>query len=263
LGKRFSLNKNITENERALNRRVEIEIVAKPIPSLTVEVVIKGIVLNEKQQPIIAEISLSDKNGREIQSASSGKDGKYQMKAVINKKEDYSLTYYNDSSFIASTNINYSNQELPLKNLKTILPALKGGKKYILQNLNFAGDTSQLIAASFSSLTALYKLMKKNKTLVIRIEGHVNQPLYQSGINMEKAKSIRYVPAGMTNYQFGQWLSEERAKTVYNYLSGKGIEANRLSKIGYGANKMLVPNARTEAEMTQNRRVEISVISFK
>lgn len=165
LGKRVALNKNANENERALNRRVEIELVIKPKKvetkpdsikaiSITktdeVEVTINGVVLNEKNKPIIAEISLSDKDGKEINTAKSGKDGKYKFKTTLKKKEDYSLTYYNDSSFISSKTINVSNPRKPYKNLKTILPKLKEGNKYILQNLNFEGDTSQLVAASFA-----------------------------------------------------------------------------------------------------------------
>lgn len=275
LGKRIAINKNASENERALNRRVDIELILKapvdtikPVTTKTIqpweaEVIISGTVFNTEKQPLIAEISLNDKNGNEIQTTTSDKDGKYKLKAVLNKKDDYTLTYYNDSSFVASKIINVSNQRKPYKNLKTILPKLKQGDKYILENLNFEGDTSQLIPASVSSLEALYKLMKKNKSLVIQIEGHVNYPVYAPNPKRHVHKSQRYVPPGMNSYEFNQWLSEERAKMVYNYLVGKGIKAKRITTIGYGASKMLYPNATTEAEMAQNRRVEINVISYK
>jgi outer membrane protein OmpA-like peptidoglycan-associated protein len=276
LGKRVSLNKNTDETERALNRRVEIELVlkasadtVKTTPTNTlqtdeVEVVINGIVLNEKKQPLIAEVSLNDKNGNEIQTTSSGKDGKYKLKAVLKKKDDYTLTYYNDSSFISSKTINVSNPRKPYKNLKTILPKLKEGNKYILENLNFEGDTSQLVTASLSSLEALYKLMKENRSLVIQIEGHVNYPNHWGNPKHHTStQRSRYSPPGMNNFEFNQWLSDERAKMVYNYLVGKGIKAKRMTTIGYGATKMLYPDAYTESEQAQNRRVEINVISYK
>lgn len=275
LGKRVSVNKNTDENERALNRRVEIELVLKAsantVKAVTTntlqadeaEIVISGIVLNEKKQPLIAEVSLNDKNGNEIQTTSSGKDGKYKLKAILKKKDDYTLTYYNDSSFVSSKRINVSNARLPYKNLMTVLPKLKDGDKYVLENLNFEGDTSQLIAASLASLEALYKLMKKNRKLTIRIEGHVNYPNSWPNPKFHKHKSARYVPPGMNSYEFNQWLSEERAKMVYNYLIAKGIKAKRLSTIGYGATKMINPDAYTESEMAENRRVEIYVTSLK
>jgi len=280
LGKRKLLNSSKNETEKALNRRVEIEFTITPtvivvkdtviIPAVKVlptqkEVVINGIVVDETNKPLIAEITLSDKTGNEIATTTSDANGKYQVKTVLNKKEDYSLTYYNDGSFIASRKINLSQPKFPFRNLKTILPQLKGGTKYILENLNFFGDTSQLIAASLPSLQALYKLMKKNKTLVIRIEGHVNYP--NSRPNPKKRSdylSTRYWPPEFkTRAEVNQWLSEERAKMVMNYLIEKGIDPKRVSSIGFSNSQMLFPNAVSESQGAQNRRVEINVISYK
>lgn len=280
LGERVSFDKNVTEKQRALNRRVDIQIVIQsqktltkddtlvtesklPIKSDEVEVIINGIVLNEQKQPLCSEIFLSDKKGNEIQTTKSGNDGKYILKTILKKNEDYSLTYYNDSSFISSKIINASSQRKPYKNLKTILPKLKEGNKYVIENFNFEGDTSQLVAASIPSLEALYKLMKKNRSLVIQIEGHVNYPNNWPNPRLHKHESIRYVPPSMNSFEFNQWLSDERAKMVYNYLVSKGIKEKRISAIGYGATKMLYPNAKTENEMMKNRRVEINVISYK
>jgi outer membrane protein OmpA-like peptidoglycan-associated protein len=50
---------------------------------------------------------------------------------------------------------------------------------------------------------------------------------------------------------------------IYTYLINKGIKDKRMSTIGYGATRMLFPDAYTESEMAQNRRVEINVISYK
>ena len=279
-GKRVSVNKNTSEKERALNRRVDIEVslksklitnnrdttispIQKNIGNDEVEITINGIVVNEKKQPLVAEISLNDKNGNEVKTATSDKDGKYNIKAIVKKKEDYSLVFFNDSSFVSSKVINATNARKPYKNLKTILPILKDGTKYTLENLNFEGDTSQLIAASISSLEALYKLMKKNKSLIIQIEGHVNYPSYMPNPKLHKHKSRRYVPPEMNAYEFNQWLSNERAKMIYKYLTNKGIKEKRMTTIGFGATKMLFPDATSESEMAQNRRVEINVISYK
>lgn len=279
LGKRVPLNNNLNETDRLLNRRVEIEIavktitpaqktdttriIKKPQNENEKEVLINGTILNQKNQPLIAEITLNDKNGNEILSTTSDKDGKYSLKATLNKKENYTLIYYNDSSFIGSKRINLSNQRLPYKNLTTILPQLIGGNKYILENFLFVGDTSQLLPVSLPTLQALYKLMSKNKSLVIRIEGHVNYPHHWPNTNTNIPHSERYVPPGMNYKEFNQWLSEDRANMVYKYLINKGIDSKRLSTIGYGAGKMLFPDAIDEWEQTQNRRVEINVISFK
>ncbi len=282
LGKRKLLNTSKNEPQKALNRRVEIELTIKakeivkpvvkdsviPIKKLSPyekEVTITGIVTDDDGKPIVAEITLSDENGNELLTTTSDAKGKYEIKTILNKKEDYYLTYYNDFSFISTNKINYSQPKYPFRNLKTILPELKGGKKYILQNLNFYGDTSQLITASLPSLQALYKLMKKNKSLIIRVEGHVNHP--NSWPNPKKPAdrlSTKGYPLEFKNRdQVNQWLSEERAKTVMNYLLEKGIDKDRVSSMGYSNTKMLYPDAISESEQEQNRRVEINVLSFR
>jgi outer membrane protein OmpA-like peptidoglycan-associated protein len=279
-GKRAPLNNNANETERALNRRVEIELVFtsvitnidtltivsqpnKPIAKDEVELTINGIVVNDKYEPLVAEITLSDMNGKEMKIFKSDKNGKFKFTTVVKKREDYSLTFYSDSTFVSTKNINAIHPDKPFKNLKAVLPKLKEGNKYLLENMNFVGDTSQLIPASVPTMENLYKVMKRNKNLVIQIEGHVNYPSGWPDPNKTFHRSIRYVPPGMNQFQFNQWLSDHRANAVRNYLIERGIDSNRMTTIGYGAAKMLYPNAVTEEEMAKNRRVEIQVISYK
>ncbi len=279
-GKRAPLNTNSNETERALNRRVEIELVltsgitnlddttpvtnsSKSITNDEVELTINGIVVNDKYEPLVAEITLSDMNGKEIKTFKSDKKGKFKFISVLNKREDYSLTFYSDSTFVSTKTINAIHPDKPFKNLKAVLPKLKEGNKYLLENMNFIGDTSQLVPASVPTMENLYKVMKRNKNLVIQIEGHVNYPYHWPDPQKTYHKSIRYVPPGMNQFEFNQWLSDHRANAVRNYLIERGIDAKRVTTIGFGAAKMLYPNAVSEDEMAKNRRVEIHVISYK
>ncbi|MBK6836441.1 MAG: OmpA family protein [Bacteroidetes bacterium] len=279
-GKRAPLNNNANETERALNRRVEIELVltsgitnlddttpvtnsSKSITNDEVELTINGIVVNDKYEPLVAEITLSDMNGKEIKTFKSDKKGKFKFISVLNKREDYSLTFYSDSTFVSTKTINAIHPDKPFKNLKAVLPKLKEGNKYLLENMNFVGDTSQLVPASVPTMENLYKVMKRNKNLVIQIEGHVNYPYHWPDPQKTYHKSIRYVPPGMNQFEFNQWLSDHRANAVRNYLIERGIDAKRVTTIGFGAAKMLYPNAVSEDEMAKNRRVEIHVISYK
>ncbi len=277
-GKRAPLNNNANDKERRLNRRVEIELVLKPsvadsdntattittntsLSEDQVQITINGIVVNDTYQPLAAEVTLSDINGKEITTIKSGKDGKFKFKTVLKNNENYSLTFYSDSTFVSSKNIHVSDPKMPYGNLKAILPSLKEGNKYILENLNFVGDTSQLIPASVPTMENLYKVMKKNKNLVIQIEGYVNYPNGWPDPKTTYHKSKRYVPPGMNQYEFNQWLSDHRANAVRNYLIERGVDQKRMTAIGYGSAKMLYPDAVTEVEMAKNRRVEINIIS--
>jgi outer membrane protein OmpA-like peptidoglycan-associated protein len=266
LGKRKLINANESEEERALNRRVEIEYLPTPKDSIVVtgeaskkEVEIRGQVLDENNNPVVAEVTLTDANGNEIAATITKSNGEYKLKAVIDEYGTSFILYFNDQSFISSkilTKADYAG-----KPLKTVLPKLKGGKKYTLENFNFVGDTSQLLPESHPTLHALYKLMKKNKTLTIEIAGHVNYPKSWGDVNRTKPKGDKYFPGYMTYSQFNQWLSEERAKMVYNYLVKKGIDAKRMKAVGFGSTQMMYPNAENEYEYMRNRRVEIKVIS--
>lgn len=247
-GKRKPINNNKNEDEMALNRRVEMEVVC--IYNKTKPVIIQGNVFNDMNQPIIAEVSINDKDGNEIKSITSDKSGKYTLNTSLIVNQPYTLNYYNENNFISSQPIVVRENSTAFRNLKTVLPELKKGKKYLFKNMNFFGNVATMIPASKPSMEALLKLMRKNKKLIIQIEGHVNHPLNSSDINdPEKIK-------------FDQWLSDERSKMVYEYLISNGIEENRLSKIGYGAKFMLYPYAMSDELMEQNRRVEINVISY-
>ncbi len=56
-----------------------------------------------------------------------------------------------------------------------------------------------------------------------------------------------------------QKLSEDRAAAVKNYLIENGVDASRLSSVGYGETKPIANN-KTKAGKAQNRRVEVKLI---
>ena len=73
---------------------------------------------------------------------------------------------------------------------------------------------------------------------------------------------LRLVIAGHTDSEGGdtynQDLSEKRAASVMAWLTGKGIEASRLSSEGLGESRPVADNG-NEAGRALNRRVEVRV----
>lgn len=58
---------------------------------------------------------------------------------------------------------------------------------------------------------------------------------------------------------FNQTLSENRARTVANYLSTRGVSASRIRSQGFGESMPVADNT-TEAGRARNRRVEIKIV---
>lgn len=213
------------------------------------EVQINGTVLSEDNKPLKVDVIIEDSKGNEVlKMQSDSLTGKYEMNVGLWENSSYSISFLNDNYFVSSKEIDtdsLAKVDYKLNDIQTVLPKLKGGRKYILGGINFYGSSSKLLPTSFASVNALYKLMKKNKKMRIRIEGHVNNPNYTIPEKIVKP------------------LSEERAKTVYNYLLAKGIEKERMSSIGKGDDYMLYPKPKNEEEQMKNRRVEINVISIE
>jgi outer membrane protein OmpA-like peptidoglycan-associated protein len=89
--------------------------------------------------------------------------------------------------------------------------------------------------------------MRVNPKLVIEIQGHICC-VSHSGDS----------PYGAT----GNGLSEERARSIYAELTGKGIEPNRVFYKGLGHSQPVYPYPeKNEEERIANRRVEIKIIS--
>lgn len=132
--------------------------------------------------------------------------------------------------------------------IKAELDKIEVGHNIIFDNILFYGNTDKMLPESYPSLDNLVSTLKKYPTLNIEIEGHVNCP--SSFSDCEK---------------LGDWnqeLSEKRAKAVNDWLIEEGIPQDRMTHKGYGASRMLFPDARSEDKMKQNRRVEIKVVSF-
>lgn len=120
------------------------------------------------------------------------------------------------------------------------LQPVEKGTTVILKNIFFDFDKFDLLPASQVELTRLVDLLKKNAKMKIEIGGHTDN---------KGAK------------EYNQLLSENRAKSVYNYLIQNGIDKSRLSYKGYGLTLPIDTNE-TEQGRANNRRTEFKVIEF-
>jgi len=87
-------------------------------------------------------------------------------------------------------------------------------------------------------LMKAYNTMKNNPKIEVEISGHTDS----RGSNSSN-----------------QRLSESRASSVKEWLVAKGIDGNRITTIGFGEDKPIVPNDSPE-NMLKNRRIEFKRI---
>lgn len=122
-------------------------------------------------------------------------------------------------------------QEITSNDILTALNA----DGYIALYINFETGKSIINSESQAVIDQLVELMNANAELKISIEGHTDN-----------------VGTPETN----KVLSLNRAKAVMSAMVAKGINAAKLSSLGWGQEKSIADN-RTEDGRAKNRRVEI------
>jgi outer membrane protein OmpA-like peptidoglycan-associated protein len=110
-----------------------------------------------------------------------------------------------------------------------------------LQNVNFETAKAALLPESYPTLDVVGMVLSRWPQLRIEVGGHTDS----RGSNV-----------------YNQKLSEARAKSVLDYLTGKfpDLKAEQFTVKGYGESKPLVPNSNA-LNMAKNRRVEFKVLN--
>ncbi|GAB3794774.1 hypothetical protein GCM10028819_09530 [Spirosoma humi] len=161
------------------------------------------------------------------------------IKVYLIRRADGSDVYIQLSGNNASGKLNILQKEA-FKQTVTLLKAdqiqrqLTQTGKAILY-INFDVDQATLKADGRDAVKEIGAVLTGDKSLKLRIEGYTDDT---------------------GNAAHNKTLSEERAKTVLRELTASGIDASRLTAVGYGAQKPLAPND-SEANRAKNRRVEL------
>lgn len=120
--------------------------------------------------------------------------------------------------------------EVPLQKIEV-------GGLVVLNNVFFESNKYDLLPESKTELNQLIVFLQDNSGIRIEIGGHTDN------VGDDKSNQI---------------LSENRAKTVYDYLLSHKLTGNRLSFKGYGENKPVFDNS-TEEGRKNNRRTEFKI----
>jgi OmpA-OmpF porin, OOP family len=110
-------------------------------------------------------------------------------------------------------------------------------KTFVLRNIFFDFDKSDLLPNSFNELEKLFTLLKPGK-ISITISGHTDN---------------------IGSEEYNKALSLSRAKAVSDWLIAKGIDKTRIQIEGCGAKMPIVEN-NSDENRAINRRVEFKII---
>lgn len=111
------------------------------------------------------------------------------------------------------------------------------GAEMNLYNIYFKTDSFRILSSSEPELEKLTSFLKNNPQLEVEIQGHTDNT---------------------GNRESNLKLSENRARSVVDYLVLNGIEVNRLQYKGFGENKPVETNE-TEEGRKLNRRTTVKI----
>lgn len=142
---------------------------------------------------------------------------------------------------VEKININREEEVTRLQDKAVVaLPDMLKGDVPAPIDVNFPQNSNVLDTLSYASLDLLYNMVN-NKPYFISLSGHTDNE-------------------GSATHN--QQLSENRARSVYDYLLSKGIPEDRMEAVGYGFTKPVADND-DEKGRAANRRVEVRLSVIK
>jgi outer membrane protein OmpA-like peptidoglycan-associated protein/Tol biopolymer transport system component len=209
---------------------------ARPLPITYV----KGIVRDAETKAFLeAQVQVVNLKTKEVKfnDFTSAQNGEFL--AVMPLGSTYAFNANADGYLFYSDNYELSSNTAADKPflVEIYLKKLKPGADVVLKNIFFDTNKFELLPVSVTELTSLLQLLETNRNLAIEIQGHTDN---------------------VGNAADNQKLSVQRAKSVYDYLISKNIEAVRLSFKGFGATKPIASND-TAAGKQQNRRTSFVI----
>lgn len=225
---------------------VRVKLLEKVMPNPVV--LVTGNVYNEKtKEPLSASLvyeTLPD--GTQVGTGvSSPVDGSF--KIVLPYDKNYSIRAAADKFFAISENLNLDS--LIKAGYKVIhkdlyLAPIEIGQVFRLNNVFFDFDKYSLRPESFVELDRVVNFLNEYPNIEIEMSAHTDS----KGAD-----------------EYNMVLSDNRARSVMEYILSKGIAASRIVSHGYGETKPVVPNANPDGSDNPdgrqlNRRVEFKIL---
>jgi outer membrane protein OmpA-like peptidoglycan-associated protein/flagellar hook assembly protein FlgD len=167
--------------------------------------------------------------GRGIPAREIVWDGLSEKNEVLESAVDYFIEF--EAVDLAGNRARAPRLKLPVD---VLVMVTERGLKIRISNIEFAFDSAELTPGARPILNRVVDILEKYENYTVLVEGHTDDI-------GEEEYNIR--------------LSEDRAKSVMDYLIDKGIDKKRLSFRGMGETAPFLPNTSAENQR-RNRRVE-------
>ena len=201
---------------------------------------------DKKSSESIIELHIKNKNNGEyifIKSDTTNTDGNYNFN--VEENQNYKLAVIKENFTPTEIKFNTNNIKKRLFVLEpvTIIPIQE--KAVSLNNIYFEFNKWDLNAKSKAYIDeSLFKAMKNHKNIVFEISAHTD---------------------GVGDSNYNLVLSKNRAVSVVNYLTSKGIERFRIIAKGHGEAKKIAPEVTNNGNdnpegRAKNRRIEFRVV---
>ena len=244
----FDLYKVVFEQEEEIieePEEIEEEVVEEPeIAEIVVEeipyIMFEGKLKNKKtNEPVFGKLEVLDlQEGRVVATTFSDQlTGNFIMR--LPEWKDYGVEVSaRDYLFFIDLIKMSEKTESEVYSRDLLLDKIEVGVKVVMNNIFFDLGKSSLKPESYKELDNVVKMMNESPDVRIEISGHTDNT---GSLN--------------TNVR----LSQERAKSVVDYLVARGIDLSRLEYRGYGPSQPVAPNE-TEDGRSRNRRVEFKIL---
>jgi outer membrane protein OmpA-like peptidoglycan-associated protein len=166
-----------------------------------------------------------------------------QLRKIKADSSDYShkwAFYYIDSVNVSRADTEVNQQQLIITSFGEAGNKINYGKRFIVRNINFGIDSSNLTESSCTELLKVLIYLRKDSLCGLKICGYTDTTGSKS---------------------HNQILSEKRAQTVYAFFVSHGISKNRLKWQGKGEENPL-NQALLKENLGVNRRVEFELFQM-
>jgi peptidoglycan-associated lipoprotein len=197
----------------------------------------------ETNQPIAGAIVVLSAADGTSDTTTTNANGEYLFN--LDKDKDYKINvlnpgYFGDSRKLSTQGVKASKEYSKANGQNYDFAIKRIPKEEIkIDNIYYDYDSYNLREESKPSLDKLVKLLEDTPGALVQINSHTD----------ERGK-----------FDYNLTLSDNRAKSVVEYLISKGISAGRLSSKGFSSSQPVVKNAKTEEEHQMNRRTTFQVL---